>query len=165
MSEHEMLVDYSKCTGCRICEGACSIRHVQSANPQKARIHIVKLESEDDVVSVPTKCMHCEDAPCMAICPIEAISTHSETGARQIAADKCIGCSACVYACPFGAIVLDREEGNSVVCDLCDGDPLCAKLCPFDALQYVRADDVGAKLTRAKTGKLLDYLKLSTPNG
>jgi len=105
--------------------------------------------------------MHCEDAPCNNICPVGAISDSPETGARQIAADKCIGCSACVYACPFGAIVLDRAEGHSVVCDLCDGDPLCAKLCPFDALQYVRADEVSAKLTRAKTNKLLEYLNPS----
>ena len=163
MSEHEMLIYYDKCTGCRICELACSIRHGRSVNPRKARIHIVKLESEDDVVSVPVKCMQCEDAPCKNICPVGVISDNPETGARQIDAEKCIGCSACVYACPFGAIVLDREEGNSVVCDLCDGDPLCAKLCPLDALQYVRADDVGAKLTRAKTGRLLDYLKDSAP--
>jgi Fe-S-cluster-containing hydrogenase component 2 len=94
----------------------------------------------------------------MAICPVGAISTSAETGARQITADKCIGCSACVYACPFGAIVLDREKGCSVVCDLCDGDPLCVKLCSFDAVQYVRTDEVSAKLKREKTNKLLDYL-------
>jgi Fe-S-cluster-containing hydrogenase component 2 len=161
MSEHEMVLNYGKCTGCRVCEVACSIRHEQSVNPQKSNIRIVKLESETDVVSIPVKCMHCENAPCEGICPMGAISTSPETGARQVAAEKCIGCSACVYACPFGAIVLDREKGCSFVCDLCEGDPLCAKLCSFEALQYVRADEVSAKLKRARTNKLLDYLNTS----
>ena len=161
MSEREMLVNYDKCTGCGVCETACSIRHEQSVNLQKARIHIVRLESEADVISIPVKCMHCENAPCMGFCPVDAISTNPETGARQIAADKCIGCSACVFACPFGAIILDRAKGCSFVCDLCDGDPLCVKLCAFDALQYVRTDQVSAKLKRARTNKLLDYLNLS----
>jgi Fe-S-cluster-containing hydrogenase component 2 len=161
MSEYEMLIDYQKCTGCRVCEIACSIRHEKSANLQKARIRIVKLEGEVDVLSVPVKCMHCENAPCIAICPVGAISTSPETGAKKVDTDKCIGCSACVYACPFGAIVLDRSHGHSVVCDLCDGDPLCVKLCSFDALQLVRADEVSTKLTRARAAKLLDYLGAS----
>ena len=110
-----MLVNYDKCTGCGICKVACSIHNEQSVNPQKARIHIVKLESEADVVPIPVKCMHCENAPCEGIRPVGAISTSPETGARQIAVEKCIGCSACVFACPFGAIVLDRAKGCSVV--------------------------------------------------
>ena len=161
MSEQEFLINHEKCTGCRICETACSIHHVQAVNPQKATIHIVKLESEADVIAIPVKCMHCENAPCMAICPVGAISTSAETGARQITTDKCIGCSACVNVCPFGAMVLDRDGGCSVACDLCDGDPLCVKLCSFDALQQVRADEVSAKLKRERTNKLLDYLSPS----
>jgi len=91
-----------------------------------------------------------------------AISTNPTTGARQVDKEKCIGCSACVYACPFGAALLDRSVGNVFICDLCDGDPLCARLCPFGALQYIRSDEVSAKLKRARADKLLDFLKLSS---
>ena len=161
MAECELIVNYDKCTGCRICETACSVRHGFGANPEKAMVHIVKLEGEADVVSIPVKCMRCEDAPCEAICPVGAISTHATTGAREIDKDKCIGCSACVYVCPFGAAILDRSVGNALICDLCDGDPLCAKLCPFGAIQYIRSDEVSAKLKRARAAKLMDYLKLS----
>ncbi|MFC1912582.1 4Fe-4S dicluster domain-containing protein [Chloroflexota bacterium] len=160
MADCELVINYDKCTGCRICETACSVRHGFGANPEKAMIHIVKMEGEADVVSIPVKCMRCEDAPCVAVCPVSAISTHPETGAREIDAKKCIGCSACVYVCPFGAALLDRSLGNSLICDLCEGDPLCAKLCPFGAVQYIRADEVGAKLKRARANKLIDFLKL-----
>ncbi len=162
MADYELVLNYDKCTGCRICETACSVHHGLGANPERAMIHIVKLEGEADVVSIPVKCMHCEDAPCEAICPVGAIATNAATGARQVDKEKCIGCSACVYVCPFGAALLDRSVGNAIICDLCDGDPLCARLCPFEALQYIRSDEVSAKLKRARTEKLLDYLKLSS---
>jgi len=104
--------------------------------------------------------MRCENAPCLAVCPVGAISTHPETGAKEIDTEKCIGCSACVYVCPFGAAILDRSAGNALICDLCEGDPLCAKLCPFEAIQYIRGDEVSAKLKRARANKLIDFLKL-----
>ena len=162
MAEYELVLNYDKCTGCRICETACSVRHGFGANPEKAMIHIVKLEGEADVVSIPVACMRCEDAPCEAICPVGAISTNPATGARQVDKEKCIGCGACVYVCPFGAAILDRSVGSSLICDLCGGDPLCAKLCPFGALQYIRSDEVGAKLKRIRAAKLIDFLKVSS---
>ena len=162
MADYELVLNYDKCTGCRICETACSVHHGLGANPERAMIRIVKLEGEADVVSIPVNCMRCEDAPCEAICPVGAISTNPTTGARQVDKEKCIGCSACVYICPFGAALLDRSVGNVFICDLCDGDPLCARLCPFEALQYIRSDEVSAKLKRARADKLLDFLKLSS---
>ncbi len=162
MADYELVLNYDKCTGCRICETACSVHHGLGANPERAMVHIVKLEGEADVVSIPIICMRCEDAPCEAICPVGAIATNAATGARQVDKEKCIGCSACVYVCPFGAALLDRSVGNALICDLCDGDPLCARLCPFGALQYIRSDEVSAKLKRTRAEKLLDYLKLSS---
>ena len=128
MAEYELVLDYSKCTGCRICETTCSVRHGLGANPEKAMIRIVKLKGEADVVAIPVVCMRCEDAPCEAICPVDAISTNQTSGARQIDKEKCIGCSACVFACPFGIALLDRSVGNAFICDLCDGT-LCAPDC------------------------------------
>jgi anaerobic carbon-monoxide dehydrogenase iron sulfur subunit len=159
MAESELIINYEKCTGCRICETACAVKHGAGANPEKARVRIVKLEGEAEVTPVPIRCMRCEDPPCIAVCPVGAISTHPTTGARAIDINKCIGCSACVYACPFGAITVDRSEGHSFVCDLCDGDPLCARLCPFGAVQFVRSDETGIKMRRNKAVKLLSYLK------
>ncbi len=162
MAEYELVINYTKCTGCRLCEMACSIHFGGGANPQKSRIRIVKLEGEADVTSIPVKCVQCEKPPCEAMCPTSAIYTDPKTGARLIDTEKCIGCSACVYVCPFGAIVLDRSERTAFVCNLCEGDPLCVRFCPWDALQYIRSDEVSIRLKRAKTDKLLDFLKLSS---
>jgi len=161
MAEYELVVNYDKCTGCRICETSCSMHLGRGANPQKSMIRIVKLEGEADVTSIPVKCVQCEKPPCEAICPTGAIYTNPTTGARLIDKEKCIGCSACVYVCPFGAIVLDRSVGAAVICDLCDGDPVCVRMCPFEALQYIRSDDVSIRLKRARADKLLEFLKLS----
>ncbi len=162
MAEYELVVNYDRCTGCRICEIACSMRLGGAANPQKSMVRIVKLEGEADVTSIPVKCVQCEKPPCEAICPTSAISSSPATGARLIAREKCIGCSACVYVCPFGAAVVDRSMGAAVICDLCDGDPLCVRMCPFGALEYIRSDDISIRLKRARAEKLLDFLKLAT---
>src|SRR4030042_5812304 len=99
MSEREFIIDYLRCTGCRLCELACAMHHKLGANASRAMIRIVKLETEDDVICIPAKCMHCEKAPCKDICPTKAISTNPVTGARVIDEQKCIGCSACVNIC------------------------------------------------------------------
>ena len=164
MADYELVVNYDKCTGCRLCETVCSMCHEPKSevNPQKSRIRIVKLEGEADVTSIPVKCAQCEKAPCEAICPIGAISTDLTTGARHVDKEKCIGCSACVYVCLFGTAVLDRSLKKFVICDLCDGDPKCVRFCPWDALQYIRSDDVSIKLKRARADKLLEFLKVSS---
>ena len=159
MAEYELVVNYEKCTGCRLCEMGCSMYHGLGANPEKSRVRVIKLEGEADVVSIPVKCMMCEDAPCILVCPVGAISTDAKTGARKVDKEKCIGCSACVYVCPFGAVMLDREVGYSLICDLCEGDPMCVKLCAWEAIQYIRSDEVSTKLKRVRASKLLDYLR------
>jgi len=160
MAEYELLFNYDKCTGCRICEMVCAMHLGLGANPQRALVRIVKLEGEADASCMPVTCMHCEKAICEAICPTAAISTNPITGAKLIDEGKCIGCSACVYACPFGAAILDRSVGTAFICNLCDGNPLCVRFCPFEAVQYVRSDEVSIRLKRARAEKLLDFLKL-----
>jgi len=48
----------------------------------------------------------------------------------------CIGCMSCVFACPFGATLVDPDDGRILKCDLCAGDPTCVKVCPTGALTY-----------------------------
>jgi carbon-monoxide dehydrogenase iron sulfur subunit len=102
MAQKILKVDFEKCTGCRLCELVCAVKHHNVSNPARSRIRIIKWESEG--IYVPMVCQQCEDAPCVAACPAKALSRNPETGRVELDYDKCIGCRTCVSVCPFGAI-------------------------------------------------------------
>ncbi len=108
--------------------------------------------------AIPVLCMHCETAMCDLVCPTGAIYRELTTGAIKVNPDRCIGCSACAYACPFGAISLDIRTRTGVVCDLCNGEPLCVRTCPTGALEFIAEDEMSAKLKRGKAARFADLL-------
>lgn len=135
-----LIVDHEKCTGCRLCELVCSVKHTGASNPSRANIHVVKWE--DEGFYLPIFCQHCEDAPCMAVCPKTAIFKDEELNRIAVDYNLCIGCKACVAACPFGAMGFDDIEKKINKCDMCDGEPLCVKFCDMKAIDYVEANVV-----------------------
>ena len=153
---HIITIDVTKCTGCRMCEVACSLKHVGECNPDRSCIRVVMTEEGGQLDFVPVTCMQCEKAMCELVCPADAISRDPQTGARIVSIERCIGCSACSYACPFGACFIDRDLRRAVLCDQCDGDSLCVELCPTGALQRIRADEVNVMLKQAGAKRLLD---------
>ena len=130
-----LIVDYSKCHGCQICEIACSLMGEISTGSCHPRIRSIVWEL--DGTGLPIICQHCQDAPCIAVCPKSAIYRDEENNRVLINYDRCIGCRICMTVCPVGAIDFDIADRKVVKCDLCDGAPLCAKLCPYEALQYL----------------------------
>ena len=135
-----LVVNYEKCTGCRLCELVCSVMHEGVSNPSRSRIRVIKWEAEG--LYIPMSCQQCEDAPCMNVCPVKAISRDEELGRVMIDYDVCIGCRACVSACPFGAMSFDAIGRKVFKCDLCDGEPQCVRFCDEKAVDYVMVDDV-----------------------
>lgn len=125
-------INAEKCTGCRICENFCSFHHEGAVWPERSRITI--LAEGDEGPFTPNVCRQCDDAPCAAACPVEAITLDEYTGAWVVDAEECIACGACVGACPYGAIFLDEELGVALKCDLCGGEPECAAMCPTGAI-------------------------------
>ena len=81
-------------------------------------------------------------------------------GARLVAAEKCIGCSGCVWACPFGASELDVATHVAHRCDQCEGDPLCVKHCPTGALRYGEEEIMAVTEQRRKLGVLIGLDRL-----
>ena len=135
-----LYIDYQKCTGCRLCELVCAVFHDGISNPVRSRIKVMKWEAEG--LYIPMTCQQCQDAPCLNVCPVKAISRDEELGRVFVDYDVCIGCRSCVAVCPFGAMNFNIKDKQVFKCDLCDGDPQCVRFCEEKAIDYLEMDDV-----------------------
>ncbi len=145
-------VDPSKCTGCGICEYACSIEKGEAAmNPLRSRIRVVRMKP---LFNVALACRACEDAKCVTACPEKALSQAEKTGIIMVSDKKCKGCDWCVQACPHGGISIHSDTGLAVACDLCGGEPQCVEFCPEEALELVGTDDEAEKRVSDTINKL-----------
>jgi Fe-S-cluster-containing hydrogenase component 2 len=135
-----LYIDYQKCTGCRLCELVCAVFHDGISNPVRSRIKVMKWEA--DGLYIPMSCQQCQDAPCMNVCPVKAISRDEELGRVFVDYDVCIGCRSCVGVCPFGAMSFNIKDKQVFKCDLCDGDPQCVRFCEEKAIDFLEVDEV-----------------------
>lgn len=135
----KLIFNAELCTGCRACELACSFHCEGIFAPSKSRIRVVKMD--EDGIDVPVGCEHCEDAVCMMVCPVKALSRDATTGAVLLDDSICIGCKECMVVCPFGAIFYDEDRRIFYKCDLCGGDPECVKWCFTKAIEYTEKVD------------------------
>jgi len=130
-----MVLKPDKCVSCRTCELICSFTRAEAFSPQLSAVSVITYDKA--MISVPIMCTQCEDAPCMRVCPVQAIYEDDQK-TKIIDYKKCIGCKMCISACPLGNMAFD---GKAVFkCDLCGGDPQCAKFCPTGAIEYKEAN-------------------------
>ena len=122
---------FKVCSGCRVCEQACSLGHFGTINPKKSRITIVKRGIENDLAVVCNHGLKCGQE-CIYSCPVDCIK--NQDGVVNIIAEDCIGCEACVEACPYHCIKM--VDKLAIKCDLCSGDPKCVKYCPLGAIIF-----------------------------
>ncbi len=136
--------DPEKCTGCLICEYVCSMTNEKTFNPIKSRIRVIRL---GPLKNMAVTCRHCEDAPCVAACPKDALH-QEEDGTITVNEQACNGCTWCVAACKFGAIMIHPEKKVVFICNSCkdqpDG-PQCVEWCPEEALTFVTAQQLSQK--------------------
>ena len=127
------------CSGCRVCEKMCALRHEKKYNPEYSRIRVYQFYPGP--IDVPIVCQYCEDRPCVGACPTGALSYDGEKFLMTVDEDLCTSCKKCNEACidndRGGCITFHPKKGNAQICNLCEGDPQCAKYCPSDTLHFL----------------------------
>lgn len=157
MTRYGMLINTKKCIGCYACRIACQNQNDLLVN--ESFIHYVERETgsypNTAVETIPTQCMHCDDAPCASVCPTGA--THITTeGVVAVDRDRCIGCRYCMAACPYQARVFNEVEGVADKCRLCTSATLegkqvssCVESCMTHARVFGDLDDPESEVSKA----------------
>jgi carbon-monoxide dehydrogenase iron sulfur subunit len=127
------------CSGCRVCERVCAIKHEGKINPEYSRIRVYQFYPGP--LDVPIVCQYCEDKPCIAACPTGALTYNVETYMMNVDSELCTSCQECNKACieneRGGCITFNPRNGKAQVCDLCGGEAECAKHCPSNTLHFL----------------------------
>jgi formate dehydrogenase beta subunit len=152
-----ILVDTTRCIGCRACEVACGEEHdlhvpdvlndgaleERRDTSDKQYMVVNKFETEKGEVFVKKQCMHCYQAACATGCPTEAMK-QTMKGPVIWKGNKCIGCRFCMISCPFDVPKFEYHHWNPKIqkCTMCferleaGQKPACVKACPTDALMF-----------------------------
>ncbi|UCH23829.1 MAG: 4Fe-4S binding protein [Deltaproteobacteria bacterium] len=121
MKTYELTIDHELCWGCKTCEVACKQENrsadgikLISVSEEEPQIVDGKLDFRYKVIV----CRHCDDPPCAAVCPDEAIGKRDD-GIVVMDYEICTGCRFCIDACPYDAIAFDEDERIARKCNLC----------------------------------------------
>ena len=126
MARMKFLCDAERCIECNACVTACKNEHEVPWGINRRRV-VTLNDGKPGERSISMACMHCTDAPCMAVCPVDCFYKTAE-GVVLHSKDLCIGCGYCFYACPFGAPQYPQvgnfgSRGKMDKCTFCAGGP------------------------------------------
>lgn len=178
MTRWGMVIDLARCIGCNACTVACQIENGSPPGVYFTRVYTEETGTFPDVETtfVPALCNHCEDAPCIPVCPTGATYKRDD-GIVLVDQDKCIGCRYCMMACPYGNRFFLRKgilesgyhgertafedakwdaftEGTVAKCTFCahrvdEGlQPACVVTCPTDARVFGDLEDEHSLVNR-----------------
>jgi Fe-S-cluster-containing dehydrogenase component len=144
-SPMDFFIDPSRCIGCHACVHACAECDTHRGT---AMIQLEYADRAESVQTVPIVCMHCEDPACANVCPADAIKMTPDGIVQSSLQSRCIGCSNCVLACPFGVPRYIAKIDQMMKCDMCYDrtsaglKPMCATVCPSGALFFGTHEEI-----------------------
>ena len=135
------VIDNRKCIGCHACTVACKSEHDVPVGVNRTWVKQVEKGTFPNTKRIFTvnRCNHCSDAPCVTICPTNALYTRDD-GIVDFNNDRCIGCRSCMQACPYDALYIDPESHTAAKCNYCAHrvdiglEPACVNVCPEHAI-------------------------------
>lgn len=178
MTQLALVIDLNVCVGCHACVTNCKEWNTSSPagplvdlNPygkdptgtffNRVQTFEVGEFPHTETVHFPKSCLHCEDPPCVPVCPTGASYKRKEDGIVLVDYDKCIGCKYCSWACPYGARELDEHQRVMKKCTLCvdriydmtltdeERRPACVRACPTGARLFGDIHDPDSEVSRA----------------
>ena len=147
IGDNMFVIDQSRCIGCEACVQACE---ECGTHRGQSLIHLEFLDRGASTQTAPMVCMHCEDPTCAEVCPADAIKQNEDGIVQSALKPRCIGCSNCVLACPFGVPKYFAFPDQMMKCDMCYDrssvglKPMCASVCPSQALWFGTPDEFAA---------------------
>jgi Fe-S-cluster-containing dehydrogenase component len=135
------LLDQDRCIGCHACTTACKSENEVPLGVTRTYVKSVEVGTFPQVRRAfqVTRCNQCADAPCVAACPTQAMYRRDD-GIVDFDKRICIGCKACIAACPYDAIFINPEDNSAEKCNLCAHrleiglEPACVTVCPTQAI-------------------------------
>ncbi|MFO0799687.1 MAG: 4Fe-4S dicluster domain-containing protein [Gemmataceae bacterium] len=145
IAEMEFFIDPARCIGCQACYHACAECETHKGH---SMIHLEYVDRSRSVQTFPVVCMHCHSPTCADVCPADAIKREGDGRVMTARKPRCIACSNCVLACPFGVPKMMTELDLMMKCDMCydrtstGRKPMCATVCPSQALYFGPREEV-----------------------
>ncbi len=174
MPRYGMVIDLTKCVGCNSCTVACQSQNGLDNDERWIKLKVIQQGRYPTVVEecLTVQCMHCDDPPCVQVCPTKANYKHRD-GFVLVDQTRCVGCKYCVVACPYQARVFNERLGVTGKCIFCKPrvekgvQPACVAACPTGARVFGDLSSpqtsISKLIVRKKASRLL--LELNTaPN-
>lgn len=153
--KYGFVIDHRKCIGCHACTVACKSENEVPLGTFRTWVKYIEKGEYPDTrrfFSV-LRCNHCEDAPCITICPVTALFRR-DNGIVDFNGDRCIGCKSCMQACPYDALYINPNTNTAEKCNFCAHriearlEPACVIVCPVQAIVSGDMDDPSSNLSR-----------------
>jgi Fe-S-cluster-containing dehydrogenase component/formate-dependent nitrite reductase membrane component NrfD len=149
------LIDQRACIGCHACTVACKSENEVPLGVFRTWVKYVEKGAFPNTRKhfLVERCNHCEDAPCVQICPTKALFKRPD-GIVDFDKDRCIGCKSCMQACPYDAIYIDPETNTAAKCHFCAHrldvglQPACVLVCPEEAIIFGDLDDPTTRIAQ-----------------